>query len=334
MTHRSVRPRTTAFAAAAASLLLVGGAFSAMAQSTAPGTSRSRASASSRPRSAPTSAGTSRVSTGPRRPPTRSAPRSTSRMRPATSMSRPSAPAPGRRRQFIVAQASGYATAAAQFAAESGIPVIVYDAPTATTPVSRVGTPARPARASTPRATRSVSPFSSPEVAKSQNGGDTPRSRPRPAAGTAAGPPERTRVAGAHRAPRSRGDDGTHDAEHEATCSSRNGTSSPPRVSTATHNVLVPASTRSPALNTGPLPASICLTMRRLMNPSSEIQRRLHAMYARIASGTSNAIDRGNPARRVGPPTGSACTTAGRVSAATAVTGSGARGRRRPCRRR
>ncbi|MCY7419657.1 MAG: hypothetical protein LH650_14430, partial [Chloroflexi bacterium] len=39
MTHRSVRPRTTAFAAAAASLLLVGGTFSVMAQSTAPAAS-------------------------------------------------------------------------------------------------------------------------------------------------------------------------------------------------------------------------------------------------------------------------------------------------------
>jgi simple sugar transport system substrate-binding protein len=36
--------------------------------------------------------------------------------------------------QFIIAQASGYATAASQFAAETGIPVIVYDAPDATTP--------------------------------------------------------------------------------------------------------------------------------------------------------------------------------------------------------
>lgn len=36
--------------------------------------------------------------------------------------------------QFIVAQASGYNTAAPQFAAETGIPVIVYDAPDATTP--------------------------------------------------------------------------------------------------------------------------------------------------------------------------------------------------------
>jgi simple sugar transport system substrate-binding protein len=36
--------------------------------------------------------------------------------------------------QFIVAHASGYNTAAPQFAAETGIPVIVYDAPDATTP--------------------------------------------------------------------------------------------------------------------------------------------------------------------------------------------------------
>jgi len=35
---------------------------------------------------------------------------------------------------FIVAQGSGYATTAAQFAAESGIPVIVYDAPDLTAP--------------------------------------------------------------------------------------------------------------------------------------------------------------------------------------------------------
>ncbi len=36
--------------------------------------------------------------------------------------------------QFIIAQASGYGEAGSQFAAESGVPVIVYDAPTATTP--------------------------------------------------------------------------------------------------------------------------------------------------------------------------------------------------------
>jgi simple sugar transport system substrate-binding protein len=36
--------------------------------------------------------------------------------------------------QFIVAQASGYNTAAPQFASETKIPVIVYDAPDATTP--------------------------------------------------------------------------------------------------------------------------------------------------------------------------------------------------------
>lgn len=36
--------------------------------------------------------------------------------------------------QFIVAQASGYATAASQFAAETGVPVIVYDAPDLTAP--------------------------------------------------------------------------------------------------------------------------------------------------------------------------------------------------------
>ena len=36
--------------------------------------------------------------------------------------------------QFIVAQASGYNTAAPQFATESGIPVLVYDAPSATKP--------------------------------------------------------------------------------------------------------------------------------------------------------------------------------------------------------
>jgi simple sugar transport system substrate-binding protein len=36
--------------------------------------------------------------------------------------------------QFIITQASGYATTAAQFAADTGIPVIVFDDPTATTP--------------------------------------------------------------------------------------------------------------------------------------------------------------------------------------------------------
>jgi hypothetical protein len=37
--------------------------------------------------------------------------------------------------------------------------------------------------------------------------------------------------------------------------------------------VLVVASTRSPMLKTGPLPASICLTTRKSMNASSVVNR-------------------------------------------------------------
>ena len=56
-------------------------------------------------------------------------------------------------------------------------------------------------------------------------------------------------------------------------------------VRTAIHSGLVKASTRSPALKTGPLPWVICCTTRRLMKPSSEVQRRCQARAAKIGTG-------------------------------------------------
>jgi hypothetical protein len=60
--------------------------------------------------------------------------------------------------------------------------------------------------------------------------------------------------------------------------SSRSGVTTSTTVSRASHSVLVATSTRSPALNTGPRPASICLITRKLMKASSVVQRRAQAV--------------------------------------------------------
>ena len=61
-----------------------------------------------------------------------------------------------------------------------------------------------------------------------------------------------------------------------ATSSSRAPVAHPAAVIRYCHRVEVLASTRSPALNTGPLPASRLRTVRRTIRPSSDIQRRVH----------------------------------------------------------
>ena len=68
-------------------------------------------------------------------------------------------------------------------------------------------------------------------------------------------------------------------------------------------------STRSPTLNTGPCPSRIMRAMRRLMNPSSVIQRRSQARSTRIRAGSaSTAACAHRPTSRRGqPPAGCAC---------------------------
>ena len=64
-------------------------------------------------------------------------------------------------------------------------------------------------------------------------------------------------------------------ASHMAMLSRRASVSHPNSVIRYCHRVEVLASTRSPALNTGPLPANRLRTVRRTIRPSSDIQRRV-----------------------------------------------------------
>jgi basic membrane protein A len=135
MTHRTVRPRTTAFAAAAASLLLVGGAFAATAQSTAPGTSAVTRVGYVAPEKATDMGWNQQGAVGA----TEAAAAVGAEVDVADEAGYGDVAPVLRQLQedganFIVAQASGYAATAAQFAAESGIPVIVFDAPDLTAP--------------------------------------------------------------------------------------------------------------------------------------------------------------------------------------------------------
>ena len=107
--------------------------------------------------------------------------------------------------------------------------------------------------------------------------------------------------------------------------------------STPSHSGLVQASTRSPALKTGPCPAKIWSTIRRLMNASSFIQWWRHPPTRIASAGTSRTrswrIRRDRAVRSVRAGVGSAdrvglaITTAGRyplpgTSAVAAVAGS------------
>ena len=58
------------------------------------------------------------------------------------------------------------------------------------------------------------------------------------------------------------------------------------------HSVDVFDSTRSPLLNTGPLPAIRFRTVRSTMSPSSAIQRRCHAPQPNSAAATSTLNQR------------------------------------------
>ena len=58
------------------------------------------------------------------------------------------------------------------------------------------------------------------------------------------------------------------------------------------HNVEVFASTRSPWLNTGPLPANRFRTVRNTMRPSSAIQRRCQAPQPYSTATTSTLTQR------------------------------------------
>ena len=71
--------------------------------------------------------------------------------------------------------------------------------------------------------------------------------------------------------------------------SSRSGRTTSAAVRTATQRGLVAASTRSPTLKTGPCPLVMLWTMRRLMKPSSDIQRYCHAAIASSSTGSAIA---------------------------------------------
>lgn len=139
MTGRMVRPRTTALAAAAASLLLVGGAFAALAQSPdtsmAPMASKITRVGIVSPEKATDLGWNQQGVAGA----TEAAAAVGAEIDVADEAGYGDVAPVLRQLQddganFIVAQASGYQEAASKFAAESGIPVIVYDAPTLTAP--------------------------------------------------------------------------------------------------------------------------------------------------------------------------------------------------------
>src|SRR5699024_3335191 len=66
------------------------------------------------------------------------------------------------------------------------------------------------------------------------------------------------------------------------------------------HSVEVLDSTRSPALNTGPLPAMRLRTVRRTIRPSSAIQRRCQAPAKKIATTTTIPVQKtGSDHRRI-----------------------------------
>jgi basic membrane protein A and related proteins len=135
MSDRTVRPRTMAWAVGAASLLLIGGAFSALAQSTAPGASTVTRVGYVSPEKATDMGWNQQGAAGA----TEAATAAGAEVDIADEAGYGDV-APWLHQlqedgaNFIVAQGSGYATTAAQFAAESGIPVIVYDAPDLTAP--------------------------------------------------------------------------------------------------------------------------------------------------------------------------------------------------------
>jgi basic membrane protein A and related proteins len=139
MTQRMVRRRSTVWAAGAATLLLVGGAFSTLAQSpgtsTAPGTSKVTRVGIVAPEKATDMGWNQQGVDG-----ATEAAQSVGAQIDVAAEAGYGDVAPVLRQlqddgsNFIVAQGSGYATTAAQFAAQSGVPVIVYDAPTLTTP--------------------------------------------------------------------------------------------------------------------------------------------------------------------------------------------------------
>ncbi len=134
MTDRSVRPRATAWAVGAAALLLVGGSLTAFAQSPdasmAPMTSKVTRVGIVSPEKATDLGWNQQGAAG-----AMEAAAAVGAEVDVADEAGYGDVAPVLRQlqddgaNFIVAQGSGYATTAAQFAAESGIPVIVYDAP-------------------------------------------------------------------------------------------------------------------------------------------------------------------------------------------------------------
>jgi hypothetical protein len=82
----------------------------------------------------------------------------------------------------------------------------------------------------------------------------------------------------------------------------------------STQSGLVAASTRSPALKTGPFPWRSWSTTRRSMNPSSDIHRRCQAMTASTTTGTAQATN-------VSHRASSATVLAGSLAVALAIGG-------------
>ena len=116
-------------------------------------------------------------------------------------------------------------------------------------------------------------PVSRPDVVKSQVGGSARKmTAPKGTDRRAAVPANRRRAPSmANRTPVAVPAT-PRTTELQATASP--GTTASARVSTASQAALVATSVRSPAEKTGPLPARRFSTTRKLMNASSEVQRR------------------------------------------------------------
>ena len=153
---------------------------------------------------------------------------------------------------------------------------------TAATRRQPVGRPPRAARHSTYQHAEIHSHtrlISSPDVAKSQTTATDDHGDPRTVAAPAS-PAARTGPTKAATAATSPSSTAIHSMARNHPSSRR------PIASTAIHSGLVPASMRSPALNTGPWPAKRLSTTRKLMKASSLFHRCAQPPTAIINAGT------------------------------------------------
>lgn len=126
-----------------------------------------------------------------------------------------------------------------------------------------------------------ISPVSSPDVPKSQDGGSA-HTTSAPAGTTGRSSPHKRRDPS-----RAKASPVTDNASPSRTAAQFRDTPGTRSGSTSNHphSAEVVVSTRSPMLNTGPFPATICRTVRRTIRPSSLIHRRSQIRTAQTSTG-------------------------------------------------